>query len=168
MPIVRLTGFVTPDIGLTASGGPFTFDGAPIHIEVTHFEFSREKLGSGRTIGKMYADVELADAGIGNIALASHFVIPAMRSVVNAAAFSFGSGATLIIDTAIPPNGDSLPFAHTVPPLRGICTAQPMELLMMYLSERAVHKHLHDLVETLIEPFEAPVNCARAVEGLRK
>jgi hypothetical protein len=96
------------------------------------------------------------------------YVFPAIRSFVDAASFVAGRGATLILETATMPTGEVRPIVNLDPSLCGVCAVPPHEILVMSVAERAIFKHLHDLTETLIDPFDAPINCARVAEGIAK
>lgn len=157
MPTIRLTGRISPDIGLTTSGGPFYFHNPLIPITVKSFEISREAVS---------VECEIENLEPDTLNLMFFYVFPAIRSIVDAAAFVTGRGTTLILDTGTMPNGEKHPVTNYDPTLRGICSLSAYEILAMSMAERAIFKHLHDLTETLIDPFDAPINCARVVEGI--
>lgn len=156
MATVRFTGKTVPNVGITATGGPFGFDNPVIPLQVMKYDIRD---------GNISVECDVPDTSDYALNIAFFYVLPVIRSIADAAAFSKAFGVTIIIDTCIKPDGTNLTIGYHDPTLDGICTLQPIEMLQLNQRERPIFKYLHDLIETLVDPFSAPINCARAVEG---
>jgi hypothetical protein len=81
-------------------------------------------------------------------------------------AFHHGFGMTLIIDRCVLPGKEALPLRHGDKDLAAHCLVSLNEAFDIALKERKIFRHIGGLAESLTEPFDAPVKCARSIEGL--
>lgn len=102
------------------------------------------------------------------------------RTWLDIGGFATGQGYTLVLEYFIRPDGLKTPLVPMSAHLAPLCTAYkvPAETLeekielskifSLVLSENALGRALNDLAQTLTFHNQSPVNCARALEGLRK
>jgi hypothetical protein len=98
------------------------------------------------------------------------------RAVVDLACFASGFGATVILETLTKPDGSEsqiLPRDERLPPL---CTSFKLglapnpdldKMLQIVLTEPALFMALNDLIVSITLPHHSPVNCGRALDGIR-
>lgn len=98
------------------------------------------------------------------------------RAVIDLACFSTGFGATVILDTFVKPDGQTLTLMTTSPHLDALCTAFRLgaapnpdltTVLGIVLKEPALFMAMNDLIVSITLPHHANVNCARAIDGIR-
>ena len=100
-----------------------------------------------------------------------------IRSAVNLAAFSSGTGYSVILERFIDSSGRETMVAPQDLSLAALCTSfsldsQPGktsfgEMWNWVVTDPALFQALDDLIVSITLPHYAPVNCARAIEGLR-
>jgi hypothetical protein len=100
------------------------------------------------------------------------------RAVVDCLAFSTGLGLSVVLDDIVSPAGVVKKIQFANPPLSSLCTAfdltpgnaGPNNFRAMYnlvVAEPPLFLALNDLITAITVPGQIPINCARAVEGLR-
>jgi hypothetical protein len=97
-------------------------------------------------------------------------------TTVNIFAFSKGMGLSIVLETAVTPDGITRPIRANLPHLEPLATAlKPNEhggidintFLPIIISDPAVFIALHDLVGCIVRVQDAPLRCGRAVEAIR-
>ena len=96
------------------------------------------------------------------------YVIAMVGASVDAIAFTRGVGVTVIVDRCMMPDGREGPIGLRDDELMNSCSVNYDDLLLCGAREGATFKLIQDLVWTIFRPLDAPINCARAVEGFRK
>ncbi len=97
------------------------------------------------------------------------------RAAIDIFCFANGWGLTIWLDTFIKPDGAEQFLVSQMPQLAPLCTAfnlaptggQVEDVWKLVVSEPAIFMALNDLIAGITWPHFAPVNCARAIEGLR-
>jgi len=100
-----------------------------------------------------------------------------VRSAVNLAAFSSGTGYSVIFESVINTSGQKTMFAPQDSSLARLCASfslgsQPGktsfgEMWGLVVSDPPLFQALDDLIVSITLPHHSSVNCARAIEGLR-
>ncbi|MFZ0632431.1 MAG: hypothetical protein WA399_14170 [Acidobacteriaceae bacterium] len=96
------------------------------------------------------------------------------RAAVDILAFSRGWGLTVWIDSFTDPSGVETPLLCQMPQLAALCTAFDLtpgtgntdDVWRLVVSEPALFMALNDLIASIALPHHAPVNCARAIDGI--
>ena len=95
-------------------------------------------------------------------------------AAVDLAGFSTGTGMHVIIDRYCELGGPDKPILAHDPKLAKLCKSfspnRPQDFTAMYhiaTTTPGVRHALNDLISGLISPHQAPIACARAIEGLR-
>lgn len=98
------------------------------------------------------------------------------RATVDIIAFSTGIGFMVILDKRIMPDGSESEIMPEDRSVASLCTAYGLDVsrrsdfsdvYRTVLSDPAIFMALHDLIESISNQHAAPVNCARAIEGIR-
>ena len=98
------------------------------------------------------------------------------RAIIDLACFAKGYGATVILDTLTKPDGTEVQILPHDPSLEPLCTAFKLglapnldleKMLKRILTEPALFMAMNDLIVSITLPHHAPVNCARALDGIR-
>jgi hypothetical protein len=101
-----------------------------------------------------------------------------LRDIYNLYSLSSGILLFVVLDTYLDPNGLERPIAQTTPHLAGISTVHTVDssipgsfglgkLIPLVLQDRPLAAAIRDLIKSISDPNLAPVDCARAIEGLR-
>lgn len=95
------------------------------------------------------------------------------KAVIDLCSFERGWGMSLTIDQWITPDGTKRDLRFNDPNLIGLCTAYVeggdiAPLLKDIIEEPAIMLALNDLILSNNMPHSAPINCARAIEGIRQ
>jgi len=100
-----------------------------------------------------------------------------VRSAINLAAFASGVGYSVIFESVINASGQAEMFVPQDLSLAHVCTSfslnsQPGktsigEMWDLVISNLAIFQVLEDLIASITLPHHVPVDCARAIEGLR-
>jgi hypothetical protein len=102
------------------------------------------------------------------------------RTCVDTVSFAMGWGLTMYFETFITPDGASLTLMNQNYPLAGLCTAfrfppvSPQDridfqqVLLLVMGDPALFMALNDLIQANSVPHQAPTNCGRVLDGLRK
>jgi hypothetical protein len=158
MPTIEFSGYVFPPstVQVSAVGGPTAWNDANIRFT---FEFRIEK-----SIVTITCEVEqITDLSLNY----AHQVIGIhVRGVIDAIAFSRGTGLRLLIDHCTLPGQEPRPLKSASPTLATLCSLTESELLRLIEKEGRICKPLNDLTETLFDPLDSFVNCQRAIEGI--
>jgi hypothetical protein len=91
-----------------------------------------------------------------------------IRGTIDVIGFSKGMGIGLILDRCKLPGSQPQGVGFKDDGLASLCTISMEELIRLTNNERGILKQLHDLVDSLLNPLDAPVNLARAIEGFAK
>ncbi|PQJ11958.1 hypothetical protein CJD36_009200 [Flavipsychrobacter stenotrophus] len=101
--------------------------------------------------------------------------IDLVRAAVNILAYAHGVGFTVVLDEVLEDNGVRKPYVSIDTSLPQLFTAFDThspnwygEIVNIVCTEPAVFMALDDLIVSIALPHHSTVNCARAVEGLRK
>jgi hypothetical protein len=160
MPTVKFSGRITPPImTFRITHGPVTLTNSIVGPMSISYRIDGTDIA---------VTCEIESANDENITVLSWHVRAMVCGVVDAIAFQRGIGATAVIDHCEKPDGTSGPLGMRDEHLENACTVSYRDLIAVADKEGAVFKLINDLIEALIRPWDAPVNCARAVEGLRK
>ena len=94
------------------------------------------------------------------------------RAAVELVAFKQGWGLTITFSRCMLPDGVSKPIAAMQPELGALCTAFSLDsdferMLKIVLEDVLIWPVFNDLISAISGPNVAPVNCARAIEGIR-
>jgi hypothetical protein len=97
------------------------------------------------------------------------------RAAIDIFCFANGWGLTVWIDTFIKPDGAEQFLLAQMPQLAPLCTAFNLapsggkieDVWRIVVGEPAIFMALNDLIAGITWPHYAPVNCARAIEGIR-
>ncbi len=101
------------------------------------------------------------------------------RASVNMTAFASGFGMTVVLHTFVKPDGTFTLLAITNPDLVPLCTAFAInsadqnvnlafdDVYRLVITEPALFMALDDLIVSITLPHHAPINCARALDGIR-
>lgn len=94
------------------------------------------------------------------------------RAAINLAAFSTGYGLVIAFDTFVDGHGTQTPLVMVDAELARLCTAFSGAsgfdaVFRMVASEPILIRHLSDLIQAITVPHEAPMSCARAMDGLK-
>ena len=96
-----------------------------------------------------------------------------VQLVLDVVGFATGHAMKAEIDTMIDTEGTSHGLVTQMPAVEALCTAfsvargDLLSFIPFVANSPQLYTALHDLVSVLDHPYHAPVNCARAVEGLR-
>jgi hypothetical protein len=94
------------------------------------------------------------------------------RAIVDPIAFTEGVGLLVYLDEIVLPGKEKVPLIHQHSKLKHICTAFAgdglEELQKLSIQDPQLHRALNDLVVSITFPGPALVNCARAIETLRR
>jgi hypothetical protein len=99
-----------------------------------------------------------------------------VRATVDLLSFSIGRGLIVILDHVKDRFGTCTEISPEEQPLGVLCTAYGLdaarfpkflEVYKVVLEEPAIFMALNDLVAAITYPHHGPVNCGRAVEGIR-
>ncbi len=100
--------------------------------------------------------------------------LDAVKAAVNLAAFAYGIGYSVLIDTFIDPAGRQSPIAPEDKSLPALCTVLDRtsssdygEVFKLVYTEPALFQALDDLIVSITVPHLSVVNCTRAIEGIR-
>jgi hypothetical protein len=93
-------------------------------------------------------------------------------AAVNLAAFQLGFGWTIVFEHFVNSEGIQTPLTTYDPALAQICTAYSLqegfnEIFRFVFSQPILIRHLSDLITAMTVPHEAPMSCARAMDGLK-
>jgi len=102
------------------------------------------------------------------ITLLHIWVFHLIRGYLDAISFTSGLGLTLILNQFFGPDRMEKQLVSRFDDLAALCTFKPEELFALTERERGILKHIHDLVDSLINPMESLFLCGRAVEGFRR
>ena len=100
------------------------------------------------------------------------------RAVVDCLAFSTGLGLSVVLDEVVSPAGVVNKIQYANPSLGSLCTAFDLTpssvssnnfraMYNLVVAEPPLFLALNDLITSITVPGQIPINCARAVEGLR-
>jgi hypothetical protein len=99
------------------------------------------------------------------------------RAAVNVAAFASGLGLSVLLDTLILPDGSASTIRPIDPRLESLCTAYRIndpaansafeQVWTMVASNPSLFMIFDDLIRAISLPHEAPINCGRALDGIR-
>lgn len=111
---------------------------------------------------------QYTESDLGHIYARAHDLA---RSAVDLLAFRTGFGMTLVIETYTDPQGASSPIAPHDPELGKLTSVFEKHdfhsLWSLVATEPSLFFALNDLIVAIMTPNHVPVNCARAIEGLR-
>ena len=160
MSLVKFTGYITPPVLLLRlKGKPATFPDPT--LGTASMKFSIE----GSIIN---AECEIETVNDETMTVLHWFVIARIGSAVDAIAFSRGIGVTVIMDHCEMPDGRKGPIGLRDDDLMNICSSiTEGDIFEIGSQQGAVFKLIQDLVWSVFRPLDAPINCARAVEGFR-
>jgi hypothetical protein len=168
MPKIRFRGRVMPRM-------------AKVHHEMGHklrwfiTPTSEATLDLTITNGRIDVECECRE-DIDNETLTALYIrsLDFSKVIVDMISFSTGMGFTVVLDQYISPTGgmsEMLPQDSAVVPL---CTAFSIDngeefekIYRIVISDPAIFMALNDLIVAISSPHAAPVNCYRAVEGIR-
>jgi len=94
------------------------------------------------------------------------------RATVDLTAFATGNGLTVTLEEFIDPSGSSTQLAAQHPSLAALATAVKLgtpdfdKVLEVVLAQPALFMALRDLIEAIMFPQRAAINCARAMRNL--
>lgn len=103
-----------------------------------------------------------------------------VRACVNTMAFSTGYSLTVHFENAVWPDGSIRKILIENPSLRSLCTFAKFPTVTiqekrdfesatkLVMQEPALYFALNDLIQANSLPHEAPINCGRVLDGLRK
>lgn len=158
MPIVTFYGRVTPLTGylITARGDNHIYT-------LSHFSmnFNFRIVDSLVTI-----DCDLLDTSEKNINLAYMVVFAHVRGIVDVIAFLNGVGLRLLIEEAQIDGKEKFSVRHGSPVLGPLCSLKDTDIIGIVMTEKRALKPLNDLIETLFNPWDAAMDCYRAIEGI--
>jgi hypothetical protein len=96
------------------------------------------------------------------------------RSAVNLAAFAIAQGLTVTLDFAIGPNGNPSYLIAGNPALAPFCTAYDISsatdvstMIDIVMANIDVARVLNDLISAISTPHVSPINCGRAMDGIK-
>jgi hypothetical protein len=166
MPTARFTGRVLP---------------AALNVSMANqptFQWEVEELGLNMTFRVQIQDGSIRiDCDVNKFE--SAYLIPLFmrahdiaRATVDLAAFATGNGLTVILEEFIDPNGTATQLATQRPSLAALATAVKLgtpdfdKVLQVVLAQPALFMALRDLIEAIMFPQRATINCARAIRNL--
>ncbi len=101
-------------------------------------------------------------------------VFDIVKAAVNVAAFAWGIGYTVLIDAFRDPNGVCGPLICDARETAKLCTAYSpnvpeefSQIIQIIANDKGLFQVFDDLIVSISTPHHSPVNCARAVEGIR-
>jgi hypothetical protein len=157
MPTIRFNGFVTPAgiVGRSSGRQPSFSDtvmaGATISFEIIDSQVS--------------IDCDLPSVESVPFSVIHIFSFLVVRGVLDAMSFAHGAALTLILDSCTFPGDIQKTLLLQEPELAKRCTVPHVEIIRLAAAERAILKHLHELVGALSNLLDSEVKCANAVEG---
>jgi len=158
MPTIEFSGHVFPHpaVQISATGGPTEWNDANLRFT---YAFRIEK-----SIVTITCQVEqITDVSLNYI---HQIVAVRVRGVIDAIAFSRGTGLRLLIDYCRLPDQKPRPLRSGDPALATLCSITELEVIRLIEKEGRILKPLNDLTETLSDPLDSFVNCQRAIEGI--
>jgi hypothetical protein len=160
MPVVKFNGYITPPLlNIELKHGPVT---------VQDPTMGSASIGFSITGSDIAAECDILTVNDNTMTVLHWHVIAMCGVTVDAIAFSLGIGATVIIDKCELPDGRKGPIGLKDDALKAACSVSYQDVFTIGSKEGAIFKLLQDLVVTASRPLDAPVNCARVVEGFRK
>jgi hypothetical protein len=159
MASVTFTGSVTPPVLLLKiEQGPFTWTLPPLGDVVTTFSVEG---------ALVRASCEMAVVSDETATMARLHILALISGVVDSIAFVQGYGVAVILDRCEMPDGKPGPVGLWDENLKDACSVTNAEIMKLAEKEPEILLHVHDLVQTILRPWDAPLRCARAVEGFR-
>jgi hypothetical protein len=176
MPIFLFKGRILPEFtGLSIWNVPTIHFSEPPHLPDLPDGLTGDfTIAINHSVIDLICVVEQKSASISRV---HNRAIAYVRAFVDLNCFATGSPLSVILDTAIGPDGEALSLLPVHPTLAQLCTvttnnpAAPgaigFDLLDSFIREPALFLALRDLVSALTSADLAVVDCARAIEGLR-
>lgn len=172
MPKLQILGAVLPlatkvTCGMVPSISINTEEGLHIQIDIEIQE------------GHITATCEIVGMAPDDLSYVCMRVLDACRVPVNLVAFSRGSGLSIHLHTIIHETGDQTEIVPEIPWLGGLCTAYKtpttnakelakiVDLYSLIVTNDNLALALNDLIESVAHPHYGPINCARALDGIR-
>jgi hypothetical protein len=161
MPITWFHGFVVPTTAIRKlSGGPGSWDDDPT-LKGVIFRFNIID-----SVVSVSCETKTVDQVPPILLYVWAFLT--VRGALDAYSFVHGASLTLTLNECTHPDGQKMPLLFIEPDLADICTVSVRDIFDLSRSERGILKHLHDLGETISNPLDSEVNCARAVDGFAR
>jgi hypothetical protein len=99
------------------------------------------------------------------------------RTLINLIGFATGIGISVVFEYAILPDGELAPLMPITPELAPLCTAYGLEpdrrndllsIIQILIADRDLYLSFNDLIDCLVTPHIALVNCARVIDSIRR
>ena len=172
MPTIHFTGKVLPSIVKVTvdSGRQLNWSEPNIGLEMKITLHIKDSVVDAECELNRYEDKELATYYMRALDL--------VRASVDLVSFAMARGLTVFLDTVVKPNGIPSPILLENPLLVPLVTAFRVnadkscaesndKMCQLVLTEPPLFMALNDLIVAITLPHHSPVNCARAIEGLR-
>jgi hypothetical protein len=159
MPITLFHGLVFPPGVVTGKSGAGSW-ADPIVAGV--------KFSFDITDSVVLAHCETHDVNQVPLKILHRYAYLMVRGALDAYSFVHGQALTFVLNDCTQPNGQREHLLVEESVLANICTVSVGDIFRLAHAEGAILKHLHDLVDTILEPLESEINCARAVDGFAR
>lgn len=167
MPTIHFYGEVLPREALITVSNlpkipwPLTKDGSALNFSVKIKQ------------GKIHVAVETEHYSPRDILVLHMRAFDLARTAVELAAFKMGWGVTTTLSTFTDPDGVTFPVPITHDNLASLCTAFDLEngfseIWRIVQGDIDIFGALNDLIASITLPHVGSVNCARAIEAIRK
>lgn len=166
MPTVQFAGKIVPirpphEIGELP---PFVWE----NVETGERESYEITFSSSDVSARVTIDHEIDEA---NVSRYRNTAMELARTALNIVCFVEGIGLLLYLDRYIPNEGKPELLVPGDPRLKSLVTLTSINvpvLSTILAGDSQLSRPLSDLINAITWPFAAPINCARAVEGIRK
>jgi hypothetical protein len=152
-------GIVAPlgNLQVKAEGGPTTFPVSEVAGALFSFRIDQDEV-------TVNCDVPRPDQILVNLMLMFSYYL--VRGVMDGVLFLQGRGAVLIITRCTVP-GEMTPRDLDLyeDELEKLISISHADFITLSLNERGILKHIHDLVDCIVNPLDSELNCGRAIEG---
>jgi hypothetical protein len=166
MPTFRFTGRVVPiqppiEIGPLL---PFVWE----HIETGEREEYEVSFIGADVVVNVTINSEVKDEKISAYRNTS---LEVARTALNIVCFQHGLGLLLYLDRYMPPDGKEELLVPGDPRLQSLVSLGNINIPVMsslLAADPQLSRPLNDLITAITWPLAAPINCARALEGIRR